>query len=140
MAAIPDDKLCNFSGEIYDTEDNQLLRGDYMKVDCNQTFADFLKEKGSKYGGKVVKVFLYEDYFEKDFIIAKNKDFIRSDTLQEIYETYDPDNVGNLVFRLVVKLDKTGGRRVSRKAKRNSRRAYCTKRNRRASRTSRRNN
>ena len=136
MAAIPDDKLCNFSGEIYDTDDNQLLRGDYMKVDCNQIFADFLKEKGSKYGGKVVKVFLYEDYFEKDFIIAKNKDFIRSDTLQEIYETYDPDNVGNLVFRLVVKLDKTGGRRVSRKVKRNTRR---TRRNRRASRTSRNN-
>lgn len=123
MAAIPDDKLCNFSGEIYDTDDNQLLRGDYMKVDCNQTFADFLKEKGSKYGGKVVKVFLYEDYFEKDFIIAKNKDFNSKDTLQEIYETYDPDNVGNLVFRLVVKLKNTGGRRATRKAKRNTRRS-----------------
>ena len=129
MAAIPDDKLCHFSGEIYDTEDNQLLRGDVLKVDCNQTFGDFLKEKGSKYGGKVVKAFLYEDFFEKDFIIAKTKDFVRSDTLQEIYETYDPDNVGNLVFRLVVKLNKKGGRRVSRKAKRNTRRSATRKNN-----------
>ena len=129
MAAIPDDKLCNFSGEIYDTDDNQLLRGDVLTVDCNQTFGDFLKEKGSRYGGKVVKVFLYEDYFEKDFIVAKTRDFSRSDTLQEIYETYDPSNVGNLVFRLVVKLNSKGGRRVTRKAKRNTRRTSHSRRN-----------
>jgi len=134
MAAILDDKLCHFSGEIYDTDDNQLLRGDVLKVDCSQTFGAFLKEKGSDYGGKVVKAFLYEDFFEKDFIIAKTKDFIRSDTLQEIYETYDPDNVGNLVFRLVVKLNKTGGRRTTRKVKRNTSRSRRNRRNRSATR------